>query len=275
MPKVTITPGLDAVLQFDGAGVRLPKVKRRKVGSSRNRLKRMRGDVARDDVWFVRDATFSVQPGEALAVVGHIGSGRDELLRLAAGTLLPDEGTVQRSVPVVPMVGLGGALNGAYTVRQNIYLLGGLLGMTQAEIVERLPTIVERADVAKILDKFLGDSSRLMRGRLAWSIAMATQSPAYAISQALTVGQPAFQQQCWEIIEERHAAGITFLAVSDKPSELKRFCDRAILMNEGRILADTTVENALELLREIPPPKDQVHFVIDDDDDDEDDTDLM
>lgn len=270
MPKIAITPGLDAALQFDGVGVRLPKVKRRKVGQSHNRLKRIRGDVARDEVWFVRDATFDVRPGEALAIVGHLGSGRDELLRLAAGTLLPDEGTVRRSTLVVPMIGLGGALNGGFTVRQNIHLLGGLLGMTQREIVDRLPTIVERADVAKVLDKFLGDSSRLMRGRLAWSIAMATQAQAFAISQALTVGQPAFQQQCWEIIEERHAAGVTFLAVSDKPSELKRFCDRAILIDKGRILADTSVEHALELLREIPPPKDQVHFVIDDDDEDDD-----
>ena len=270
MPHVPLTPDLGAVVSFEGAGVRLPKLNRRKVGRSRNRLKRIRGDVARDEVWFVRDATFSLQPGEALAIVGHLNSGRDQLLRLAAGTLIADEGTVRRSVPIVPLVGLGGALGGGYTVRQNIYLLGSLLGMTQAEIVERLPGIVERADVGKILDKFLGDSSRLVRGRIAWSIAMATQAPAFAISQALTVGQPSFQQQCWEIVEERHAAGVSFLVVSDKPSELKRFCDRAILIDEGRVLADTTVEDALDRLKDIPPPKDQVHFVIDDDDDDDD-----
>lgn len=270
MPHAPLTPDLDAVVAFEGAGIKLPQLNRRKVGASRNRLKRIRGDVARDEVWFVQDATFSVARGEALAVIGHVGSGRDQLLRLAAGTLIADTGTVRRSVPIVPIVGLGGALNGGYTVRQNVYLLGSLLGMTQAEIVERLPGIVERADVAKILDKFLGDSSRLVRGRIAWSIAMAVQAPAYAISQALTVGQPAFQQLCWEVIEERHATGTTFLVVSDKPSELKRFCDRAILIDGGRILADTTVENALELLREIPPPKDQVHFVIDDDDDEDD-----
>lgn len=271
MPTVPITPGLGPAVRFDGVGIRLPQIKRRRVGRSHNRLKRIAGDVSRDEVWFVRDATFAVQPGEALAIVGHLGSGRDELLRLAAGTLIPDEGTVHRSMPIVPIVGLGGALSGGYTVRQNIYLLGGLLGMTPAQIGERLPGIVERASVEKILDKFLGDSSRLVRGRLAWSIAMATEAPAFAISQALTVGQRAFQEQCWEVVEERHAAGVTFLVVSDKPSELKRFCDRAILIHDGRILADTTVTDALDRLREIPPPKDQVHFVIDEDDDDDDD----
>ncbi len=270
MPKVPLTPELDAVVRFDGAGIRLPKIKRRKRGQSNSRLRRIAGDVARDEVWFVRDATFSVQAGQALAVIGHLGSGRDEILRLAAGTLVCDEGTVRRSVPIIPMVGLGGALSGGYTVRQNIYLLGGLLGMTPRQVADRLPGIVERADVAKILDKFLGDSSRLVRGRIAWSIAMATDAPAYAISQALTVGQPAFQQQCWELIEGRHAAGTTFLVVSDKPSELRRFCERAIVLDAGRVVADTTVDEALEILRQIPPPKDQVHFVIDEDDDDDD-----
>ena len=275
MARIRISPDLAAAVQFTGAGVRLPRLQRRGGKRRKQRIRRFAGEVTRDEVWFLRDATFSVAPGESLAVVGHQGSGRDQVLRLAAGTLMPDEGTVERSLSLVPIIGLGGALHGNYTVRQNIYLIGGLLGMLPAEVEERLPAIVETAGVQKILDKYLSNSSRLVRGRLLWSIAMATQSRAFAISQALIVGQPAFQKECWDIVEAMKADGVTFLVTSEKPSQLLRFCDRAILLDGGQILADTSVEDAIERLKLIKPPKDQVHFVIDDGDNDEDDPDLL
>lgn len=274
MARIRITPDLDSAVTFTGAGVRLPRRQRRGGARRKQRMRRFAGEVSRDEVWFLREASFSVAPGEALAVVGHQGSGREQVLRLAAGTLEPDEGTVQRSMQVIPVIGLGGALERRYTVRQNIYLVGGLLGMLPDEVGERLPDIVERAGVQKILDKYLGDSSRVVRGRLVWSIAMATGARAFAMSQALIVGQPPFQKECWDIVEAMKADGVTFLVTSEKPSHLLRFCDRAILLDGGRIIADTTVPDAIERLKQIKPPKDQVHFVIDDDDDD-DDVDLV
>jgi ABC-type polysaccharide/polyol phosphate transport system ATPase subunit len=268
--RVRLTPDLGSVVEFEAAGVRLPRRQRRRGAQRRNKIRRIAGEVARDEVWFLREATFAVTPGESLAVVGHQGSGRDQLLRLAVGTLVPDEGTVRRSMNIVPVMNLGGAFSRRYTVRQNIYLVGGLLGMQPDDIATRLPGIVERANVAKILDKFLGDTSRAVRGRLAWSIAMATQARAFAISQALIVGQPPFQRECWDIVEAMRADGVTFLVVSDKPSELRRFCDRALLLDAGEIVAQTSVADALELLKGIKPPKDQVHFVMDESDDDDD-----
>lgn len=270
MARIRITPDLDAAVEFRAAGVRLPRRQRRGGARRKQRIRRFAGEVSRDEVWFLREATFRVTPGEALAVVGYQGSGREQVLRLAAGTLEPDEGTVARSMTLVPIIGIGGALERRYTVRQNIYLVGGLLGMLPETITERLPDIVERAGVQKILDKYLADASRVVRGRLVWSIAMATQARGFAVSQALIVGQPPFQRECWDIVEAMKADGVTFLVTSEKPSQLLRFCDRAILLDGGRILADTTVPDAIERLKLIKPPKDQVHFVIDDDDDDDD-----
>lgn len=275
MARIRIDPDLGTGLRFEGAGVRLPKRTRRGGSKKRNKLRRIAGEVSRDEVWFLRDATFDVPVGQSLAVVGYEGSGRAEVLRLAAGTLMPDEGTVQRSMKVVPMIGMGGALERKYTVRQNIYLIGGLLGMLPHEVADRLPWIVERADVGKILDKYLGDASRAVRARLLWAIAMATRAPAFAISGALVVGQPQFQRECWAYVEELKAEGVTFLVVSEKPSHLVRFCDRGILLDGGTIIADTTAEEAVEILKTLEPPKDKVHFVIDDDDDDEDEDELI
>lgn len=274
MARIRIDEHLAEAVRFSDAGVRLPLRKRRGGGGRRQRVRRIAGEVAREEVWMLREATFSVERGQALAVVGHPGSGRDQLLRLAAGTLMPDEGTVVRGQSIVPMIGMGGALERKYTVRQNIYLIGGLLGMLPEQVTERLPAIVETAGIAKILDKYLSDASRAVRGKILWSIAMAVDAPAYAVSGALIVGQPEFKRHCWEVVESSKARGTTFLVTSDKPSHLLRFCDRALLIADGRILADTSVQDALDRLREIPPPKDQVHFVLDDDDDD-DDEDLL
>jgi ABC-2 type transport system ATP-binding protein len=273
--RIRIEPELGAAVDFDWAGVRLPQRTRRGGGKRKHQMRRFAGEVSRDEVWMLRDASFTVAPGEALAVVGHRGSGREEVLRLAAGTLMPDQGSVQRSISFVPIIGLGGALERKYTVRQNIYLIGGLIGMLPEQVTARLPWIVETAGVAKILDKYLADATRAIRAKLLWSIAMSAEASGYAISQAVVVGQPEFRRTGWEVIEGLKAQGATFLVTSDKPSHLLRFCDRAILLDAGTVVADTSVQEALDLFAEIPPPKDQVHFVIDDDDDDDDDEDLV
>lgn len=274
MARNRLTTDIDVALRFREAGVRLPRRRRRSGARRRQRIRRFAGEVARDEIWFLTSASFDVAPGEALAVVGHRDSGREQVLRLAAGTLEPDVGSVQRRFPFIPLIAAGAALERSYTVRQNIYLVGGLLGMTPQQVGERLPWIVEHAEVGRILDKYLGDSSRVVRGRLVWTIAMATEARGFAISQALVVGQPQFQKGCWDILEEMKASGVTFLVTSEKPSHLLRFCDRAILLDQGEVIADTTVPDAVERLKHIPPPRDQVHFVPDDEDD-EDDEDLI
>lgn len=274
MARIRIDESLTDAVVFEGAGVRLPRRSRRGGGGRRHQVRRIAGEVTREEVWMLREATFSVPRGQALAIVGHPGSGRDQLLRLAAGTLMPDEGTVVRGESIVPMIGMGGALERNYTVRQNIYLIGGLLGMLPEQVTERLPTIVETAGISKILDKYLSDASRAVRAKILWAIAMSADAPGYAVSGALIVGQPEFRRYCWSVVEEYKGKGTTFLVTSDRPSHLLRFCDRALLLDAGTIVADTTVEDALERLRQIPPPKDQVHFVLDDDDDD-DDEDLL
>ncbi len=93
------------------------------------------------------DVSFRIEPGESVAVVGPKGPGRQALLRLAAGTLRPDEGTVRRNRPIVPMIEVARAFARMYTIRQNIYIVGGLLGMTPAQIEEQTSRISPSAPV--------------------------------------------------------------------------------------------------------------------------------
>jgi ABC-2 type transport system ATP-binding protein len=246
----SLSPGLPSIVEFDDAGVRMPRRRRRKGDGRRQRLRRIAGEVKRDEVWRLRHASFSVGEGESVAIVGGRGSGREALLRLAAGTLMTDEGRVSRRVPVIPMIDVGRSLIRGYTVRQNVYVVGGLLGMSPDEIGEKLGGIVAFAGVEGILDKYLGAAPALIRQRLAWSIAMAADARAYAIEQVLVVGERDFRQQCWTRVDRMREDGVTFLLASDSPKQFRRFCDRAILLDEGNVVAQTTVPDAIARLRE-------------------------
>jgi len=269
--RTRVTPDLSSAVSFTDAGVRMPVRERRRGSGRRQRLRRMAGEVKRNEVWQVRHATFDLAEGEALAIVGYRESGREEILRLASGTLVPDEGTVRRRVPVVPVIGVGRALAKTYTVRQNIYLVGGLLGMTPEEVAERLPGVVKTAGVESVVDKYLGDTGGGIRIRLAWSIAMATEARAFAVSDALVVGDPAFRERCWKAVEAKRADGVSFLVASDREPDLLRFCERALLLDNDTILGEMSVEDALEQLHalkhSVKGPRVEMEELADEDDD--------
>ena len=250
MARQALNPELGDALVFEGAGVRMPRRRRRRGDGRRQRLRRIAGEVRRDEVWRLRDASFTVAPGESVAIVGGKGSGREALLRLAAGTLIADEGTVQRRASVVPMIDVARSLVRSYTVRQNIYIVGGLLGMTPDDIGRELSGIVSFAGVESVLDKYLGAATPLVRQRLAWAITMATGARAFAIEQTLIVGDRDYRQQCWTRVDQLRADGVTFLIASDSAKQFRRFCDRAILLDNGRVAALTTVPDAIAQLRD-------------------------
>jgi ABC-2 type transport system ATP-binding protein len=250
MARAPLTPGLGPLLEFDAVGVRMPRQVRRRGGGRRQRLRRIAGETRRDEVWRLRGATFSVAEGESVAIVGGKGSGREALLRLAAGTLLPDEGTVRRRVPVVPMIDVARALQRGFTIRQNIYFVGGLLGMTPDEAGDRVGGIAAFAGLEGSLDKYLGTAIPMVRQKLAWSISMATEARAYAVEQVLVVGERDFRQQCWTRVDQMRADGVTFLLASDSPRQFRRFCNRAVVLEAGTLVAQGTVAEAIALFRE-------------------------
>ena len=250
MARASISPDLDAVVRFTDAGIRIPRRRRRKGGGRRQRIRRFAGEVKRDEVWRIRHLTVDVAPGESVALVGARGAGQQAILRLAAGSLIPDEGTVQRGTTIVPMIEMARAFSRVLSVRQNIYYLGGLFGMSSDEITEKLPEIVSFAGVQPILDRYLYKSQFYVRQRVAWSVAMATEARAFAVDQLLVVADREFREMCWTKVDELRAAGVTFLVNSDSPRQYRRFCDRAWYLADGALVADTTVDDALERLRQ-------------------------
>lgn len=238
-----------SIVEFHDAGIKLPRKRRRKGGGRRQRIRRLAGEVQRDEVWRVRHLTATVDAGEAVALVGLRGAGQQAILRLAAGTLRPDEGTVERSTTIIPMIEVARSMSRTLSVRQNIYFIAGLYGMSNDEVQEKLAGIVEFAGVDSVLDRYLQNVPFVVRQRLAWSTAMAMDARAYAIDQILVVGEREFRQACWSRLDRMREDGVTFIINSDSPKQYTRFCDRAWYLVEGELVADTDVADALAQVR--------------------------
>ena len=146
---------------------------RRNRGNRRS-LKDMLSSKARrarpDDFWALRNVTFSVQPGEAIGVVGRNGQGKSTLLKLVAGVVLPDEGTVVVSEGVAPLIEITGGFVDDLTVRDNVYLTAGLHGMSRQEIDDRFQEIIDFADIGPFIDTPYRHLSSGMKVRIAFSV---------------------------------------------------------------------------------------------------------
>ncbi len=250
MARVHLDPDLPEALRFDGVALSMVQHSRRRGGGRRQQLRRLAGDARRAQRPVFEHLDFTVPPGQSVAVLGRKADGGSQLLRLAAGTLLPDAGVVRRRHQVTPILDGSGMLNGSNTIRQNIYTVGILLGMTPRQIADRLDWITEFAGTGRRLDAYLGRAPRRMRQRIVWTVSMATQARIFAIEHALTIGTDEFEAECWAHVEALKADGVTFLVIDDDPVTLRRFCDRALVLGEGGVVADTTVADGLATLRQ-------------------------
>jgi ABC-2 type transport system ATP-binding protein len=249
MARIRIEQSLTSAVEFHQVSLALPKRKRRQGGGRRQRLRRLAGETRREDFAAVTDASFTVHPGDSVLVLGARSAHRRALLRLAAGTVLPDLGTVKRRFPWIPMIDLARTLGRAFTVRHNIYLLGGLLGMTPTLVSERVADIASTAGLTPKLDRHLGQAPASVRQKLAWATAMATGAQAFAIDEVLAVGEPAFRAQCFAHIADLRSRSVTFLVASDAPRLLEAKFDRALYLDEESRVHSLDVDEGIERMR--------------------------
>lgn len=250
MARIPLDPRLDSVVEFANVSMRMPRRRRRRGSGRRQRLRRIAGEARREEIHVLTNLSFQVASGEAVAVLGLNGLGRQTLLRLVAGTLRPDSGTVRRRESIVPMIEVARSFERTYSIRQNIYLVGGLLGMTPTQVERHLPSIVEKSGVTIPVDRYLGAAPALVRQKLAWSIAMSVDARAYAIDRTIVVGDKPFREECWEHVKELREQGATFVIATDAPKQVRDFCTRGLVFSEGRLAVDAGIEQAIEAARE-------------------------
>lgn len=189
------------------------------------------------DLTALQPLSFELSRGESVAIVGRNGSGKSTLLSLIAGTSSPSTGFVQTYGRVVALLELGSGFDPEFSGRDNVYLNGHILGLTQKEIDSRFDAIAAFADIGASLDRPVKTYSSGMQMRLAFSVAAHTDPDVLIIDESLSVGDAAFVQKCMRFLRSYRERG-TLLFVSHDMSAVKTLCDRALWLEKGELKAD-------------------------------------
>ena len=188
--------------------------------------------------WAVRNVSFRVNRGESLGIIGQNGAGKSTILKIVTGTTRPTEGRVELHGSVSALLELGLGMNPELTGRENAIHSAGLMGMSQSLISELLPAIEAFAEIGKYFDQPMRTYSSGMQMRVAFSVATAVRPEVLIVDEALAVGDTYFVHKCFQRIRQFRQAGTTLLIVSHDPTAIQALCDRAILLDKGRILQD-------------------------------------
>lgn len=234
------------VIAVEGLGVRF---RRNRAGrrSFKDLFSSRQRRVRPDEFWPLRNVSFDVQPGEAIGVVGRNGQGKSTLLKLVAGVMLPDEGTVSVADGVAPLIEITGGFVDDLTVRDNVYLTAGLHGMSKAQIDERFDSILGFAEIGDFVDTPYKHLSSGMKVRIAFSVISQLEEPIILVDEVLAVGDRGFREKCYRRIEELLAGGRTLFFVSHNEKDLRRFCERGLYLDKGALVLDGSIDDVLEV----------------------------
>jgi ABC-2 type transport system ATP-binding protein len=188
-----------------------------------------------DELHAVDDVSVTIRQGEFFGIVGRNGSGKSTLLKCLAGIYEIDEGTVDVEGRLSPFIELGVGFNPDLTARENVIINAIMLGLTRRQARERFDDIIAFAELEEFLDLKLKNYSSGMHVRLAFSVAIQADADILLVDEVLAVGDAAFQHKCFEAFTQLKAAGRTIVFVTHDMSAVERFCDRAMLIDNGRV----------------------------------------
>jgi ABC-type polysaccharide/polyol phosphate transport system ATPase subunit len=192
--------------------------------------------------YILKDIDLEIYEGECVGLLGKNGSGKSTLLRTLSGIIIPTKGKIDIRGSVAPLLGLGVGLEKELNGIENIKLLCALMGMTKKEIKDLMPGIIEFSELGDAVNWQVKRYSTGMTSRLAFSIAIMKNPDILLIDEVLSVGDIGFQRKCQRKVEEIMSNGATVIFVSHAFEEVQRMCNRAVLINEGSIQLDGTVD---------------------------------
>jgi len=196
--------------------------------------------------WVLEDINFQLAPGEAVGIIGINGAGKSTLLKLITGTAQPTTGSVQIEGRVAALLELGMGFHPDFTGRQNAYMAGQLIGLSVSEISTLMPEIEAFADIGDYIDQPVRVYSSGMQMRLAFSVATVRRPDVLIVDEALSVGDAYFQHKSFERIRQFRQQGTTLLIVSHDRAAMQAICDRAILLDRGRLAKQGTPEEVMD-----------------------------
>lgn len=190
------------------------------------------------DLWALRNASFTISPGEAVAIVGRNGSGKSTLLKMLAGIIPPHQGSIESGGRVAALLELGSGFHPDFTGRENVFMNAAIFGLSEREVTGRLDSIIDFAEMAEFVDMPVRTYSSGMQLRLAFAVSAFLDPDILLLDEVLAVGDEAFQRKCLGRIFDFRKRGGTLVFVSHDATSVERVCDRAILIESGIVVAD-------------------------------------
>jgi ABC-2 type transport system ATP-binding protein len=194
----------------------------------------------------LKGINLSIEKGEFIGILGRNGAGKSTLLKTIAGIYQPTKGSIKVSGKLVPFIELGVGFNPNLTGRDNIYLNGAMFGFSPRQIDLMYDDIVSFAELENFMDQKLKNYSSGMQVRLAFSLAIRANADILLLDEVLAVGDAAFQQKCYDYFDSLKESNKTIILVSHSINVVKKYCDRAVLIEDGRVAYDGPAEKTVE-----------------------------
>ncbi len=201
-------------------------------------LKLLKGKLHFNEFYALKNVSFNIKKGEAVALIGVNGSGKSTLLKIIAGVMYPTHGSIKVNGSIAPLIELGAGFDMDLTARENIYLNGAVLGYDRKFMEEHFDEIVEFSELQNFMDVPVKNFSSGMVARLGFAIATIVKADILIVDEVLAVGDFQFQQKCKKRIEELLSNGTTLLFVSHNKEQVNELCDRAIWLEHGIMKLD-------------------------------------
>ena len=201
------------------------------------------------DFYALRDINLEIRRGETVGIIGKNGAGKSTLLKIITGVLTPTEGKLQVHGRIASLLELGAGFNPEMTGRENLYMVGNLMGYTRGQMDERAPEIIDFADIGDFIDQPVKMYSSGMFARLAFSVNAHVSPDILIVDEALSVGDMFFQAKCINRMQQMIHSGVTILYVSHDIISMKSLCQRAIYLDHGSIVMDGKTDEVVEEYR--------------------------
>ena len=203
------------------------------------------------DFFALSNISFQVKKGETVGIIGTNGSGKSTILKIITGVLTPTTGNVRVSGVISALLELGAGFNMDYTGIENVYMKGTMMGFTRSQMDEKLPEILEFADIGDFVYQPVKTYSSGMFVRLAFALAINVEPEILIVDEALSVGDVFFQSKCYRRMEEIRKQGTTILMVTHDMGSVIKYCDRVVLLNKGHYVAEGPAGKMVDLYKKI------------------------
>ncbi len=213
-------------------------------------IKLLKKELKYKEFWALRDVNITVERGDRLGILGLNGAGKSTLLKIIAGVQKPTEGNVNVKGKIAPLLELGAGFEAEYTGIENIYLYGSVLGYHRDFINEKFNEIVEFSELGDFIKVPLKNYSSGMKSRLGFSIATIVEPDVLILDEVLSVGDAKFKKKCEAKIQSMFDKGVTVLFVSHSLPQVKKICNKAILLEKGQLIANGSIEDVSAIYEE-------------------------